>query len=586
MEGLLGLSNEKSNQIIELGFQPIEVAVDQCYANIIAGKKGERQVFPTKWNKFNKLLLGGLQPGKMYVIAGRPGCLSGNTKIWVSRKTCSSGRWYSLKTIYEKYNDLIKKDKWNLNKPTRINSYYYDNDETALNLVEGVIYSGKKITYTLKTESGNCIRATKDHKFLINKNDKFKPLSELKVGDYIFSRYKENPIGRSKKPSRKEICMKLPYYPGLKTKSVNGYTYHRVYEHRAVYDANLNSISLEKFIEQVSKNPNHNLIFSDKNMIIHHIDENPFNNSIDNLQLMTKLEHDTHHASRKAFGAYQIKEDKIISINEYGEEDTYDIQMKDPYNNFIAEGIVVHNSGKSAFSNKMLFDILDHPKNQGRVIVLYWSFEMPAYQQLLRIGSSKVGRNVSEILSVENEFQDVDFKQFVEKMNLYKKYPIYFNNHARDVTYVSKITKRVASLNPDKTIINLFDHSRLFKKEKQESELQMLTDLSHTCVELQQATSCITILLSQLNRNIESNDRAANLYQPMLSDIFGSDSLSNDATAVMIINRPYDMYNITQSYCNQNPRGLLALHFEKNREAELGMLPFNCDMSTFTIEER
>ena len=316
MEGLLGLSNDKSNQIIELGFQPIEVAVDQCYANIIAGKKGERQVFPTKWNKFNKLLLGGLQPGKMYVIAGRPG------------------------------------------------------------------------------------------------------------------------------------------------------------------------------------------------------------------------------------------------------------------------------SGKSAFSNKMLFDILDHPKNQGRVIVLYWSFEMPAYQQLLRIGSSKVGRNVSEILSVETEFQDVDFKQFVEKMNLYKKYPIYFNNHARDVAYVSKMTKRVASLNPDKTIINLFDHSRLFKKEKQESELQMLTDLSHTCVELQQATSCITILLSQLNRNIESNDRAANLYQPMLSDIFGSDSLSNDATAVMIINRPYDMYNITQSYCNQNPRGLLALHFEKNREAELGMLPFNCDMSTFRIEER
>ena len=189
MEGLLGLSNDKSNQIIELGFQPIEVAVDQCYANIIAGKKGERQVFPTKWNKFNKLLLGGLQPGKMYVIAGRPG------------------------------------------------------------------------------------------------------------------------------------------------------------------------------------------------------------------------------------------------------------------------------SGKSAFSNKMLFDILDHPKNQGRVIVLYWSFEMPAYQQLLRIGSSKVGRNVSEILSVETEFQDVDFKQFVEKMNLYKKYPIYFNNHARDVAYVSKITKRVASLNPDKTIINLFDHS-------------------------------------------------------------------------------------------------------------------------------
>lgn len=316
MEESLELSKEQSDQIIALGFQPISKAVDQCYANIIAGKKGERFVFPTKWKKLNGLLLGGLQPGKMYVIAGRPG------------------------------------------------------------------------------------------------------------------------------------------------------------------------------------------------------------------------------------------------------------------------------SGKSAFSNKMLFDILDHPKNQGRLIILYWSFEMPGYQQLMRIGSSNVGKKMSELLSVDNEFQDCHFEEFIKVMNPYKKYPIYFNNNARDINYVNKITKRVASLNPDKIIINLFDHSRLFKKSKEQSELQMLTELSHTCIELQQETKCITILLSQLNRNIESNERAANLYQPMLSDLFGSDSIGHDAHVVMIINRPYDMYNITVPYCNQNPKGLLAIHLEKNRDGELGMLPFDCNMSTFTISER
>ena len=54
----------------------------------------------------------------------------------------------------------------------------------------------------------------------------------------------------------------------------------------------------------------------------------------------------------------------------------------------------------------------------------------------------------------------------------------------------------------------------------------------------------------------------------------------------MIINRPGDMYNISVPYLGQDPKGLLALHIEKNRDGELGMLPFDCDMSTFTIKER
>jgi replicative DNA helicase len=62
--------------------------------------------------------------------------------------------------------------------------------------------------------------------------------------------------------------------------------------------------------------------------------------------------------------------------------------------------------------------------------------------------------------------------------------------------------------------------------------------------------------------------------------------LSQDAETVMIINRPYDMYNIDLPYLKQDPKGLLALHIEKNRSGELGMLPFDADMATFTIKER
>ena len=39
-----------------------------------------------------------------------------------------------------------------------------------------------------------------------------------------------------------------------------------------------------------------------------------------------------------------ITKDKIVSINYIGIEDTYDLEMNDPYHNYIANGFVVHNS--------------------------------------------------------------------------------------------------------------------------------------------------------------------------------------------------------------------------------------------------
>jgi len=95
--------------------------------------------------------------------------------------------------------------------------------------------------------------------------------------------------------------------------------------------------------------------------------------------------------------------------------------------------------GKSAFSNKMLFDILDHTKNQGRCIVLYWSFEMPGYQQLMRIGSAKSGRTMADLLSVHRELEDVSFEEYIKIMNPYKKYPIFFYNHSQSIANISKV---------------------------------------------------------------------------------------------------------------------------------------------------
>ena len=103
---------------------------------------------------------------------------------------------------------------------------------------------------------------------------------------------------------------------------------------------------------------------------------------------------------------------------------------------------------------------------------------------------------------------------------------------------------------------------------------------------MQSKMGTVIILLSQLNRNIEQEHRAKNQYQPLLTDLFGGDSIGQDAHVVMILNRPNALYGVTSTYCDEDPIGLLACHVEKNRDGMLGMIPYDAEMSTFTINER
>ncbi len=240
--------------------------------------------------------------------------------------------------------------------------------------------------------------------------------------------------------------------------------------------------------------------------------------------------------------------------------------------------------GKSAFSNQLIFDILDTNAHKN-VVVLYWSFEMPGYQQILRAGSKDTKMQTFELLSVENKLSDEKFKAYEGMVQKYKNYPIFFCSIPQDMEKVKKINEDVFIRYPGTTVINLIDHSRLVKGNA-DTELQRLNVLSKACMWMQARMTCITILLSQLNRNIEQEFRAKQQYQPLLTDLFGGDSIGQDAHVVMMLQRPNDLYGITDKYCGEDPVGLMAVHVEKNRDGLLGMIPFETDLSTFTINER
>ena len=240
--------------------------------------------------------------------------------------------------------------------------------------------------------------------------------------------------------------------------------------------------------------------------------------------------------------------------------------------------------GKSAFSNQMIFDLLDNNKDK-QLTVLYWSFEMPGYQQILRAGAKGANKQVSELLSVKETLQKAEYEKYRDEVIKYNEYPIYFNNIPRNIEFIKKANIDVTNKHPDTTIINVFDHSRLILSNK-DQELQKLNEVSKGCMWLQAKIGCINILLSQLNRNIEQEHRAKAQYQPLLTDLFGGDSIGQDAHVVLMLQRPNDLYGITDSYCGESPIKLLACHVEKNRDGLLGMIPYEAEMSTFTINER
>ena len=579
------LSEDSGNK----GFQSMKDTVEEAKDYVKASRSGDRIVFRTKFPRLNRQLMGGLQPGKMYVIAGRPGCLSGDTMIWVARKSTKegsksnvSGRWYRLDCLYEQFNGLSTRNKWDLSIPTKINSYKYDDDLTGLNDVEDVMYSGEKEVFDVLLESGERIKATKDHRFLVGKNDKFKKLEDLNVGDDVFVRKKLKPKGRSKRVKRKVIIRKMPFYPSAREKKQGKYTYHRISEHRAIYDASINNLSLEDFIFQVSNVENNNLIFSDMKMDIHHVDGNATNNSLDNLALLTKDEHNKIHSDRARLGLNSISKSSIVSVTSAGIEKTYDISMKAPYHNFIANNFIVHNSGKSQFSNQLLFDIMDCAKEDGKKLaVIYWSFEMPGYQQLLRIASGDCGVGVYDLISDKSS---ITYQEYVDTIEKYRDYNIGFQNIPDTITRFKSVTTQFCKNNPDYTLINIVDHTRLFKGNSND-ENQRLADVANGCMEAQAEHKSITIVLSQLNKNIEAPERKKDMFKPQLTDIFGSDSLSQNTHVAMMLNRPHDMYGITDPYCGENPENKMFVHITKNREGSLGIISYRTHYPSFKITE-
>lgn len=167
------------------------------------GRSGKNRGIPMGFDRLNHYI--GLRKKMYFLIGGLTGCLSGDTIINIRRrKTQKSSRNYTLKELYYKFNgldkprnigDKINGHKWDQSIPTKCISYKPDLKIIGYNDIVNVFESGIKEVFLLQTKSGKSIKATKDHRFLID-NNIYKHLSELKKGNNIYIRSNKIPKGK------------------------------------------------------------------------------------------------------------------------------------------------------------------------------------------------------------------------------------------------------------------------------------------------------------------------------------------------------------------------------------------------------
>lgn len=299
----------------------------------------------TGWEVLDKHT-GGLPTIGITIVGGSPGCLSGDTVININR----AGKGFSIRIddLVMKLNGKRKDNKkyvgWDLSIPTCVAQNV--DGVVRKGILKSAWYSGMKMTYVVATPFRS-IRATEIHPFLTKRG--WVQLKDLQIGDEVCRNHgKEKPFEWYKKKSNYYTKM-TKYHPYQLKHKRNGFD---VSLHRLVYEAYLNSLSTDEFIyilnndEQRAKT----LIYLPREIVVHHKDLNTKNNSLNNLNAMTTQEHHKIHAEYTTQNVLDhIGYEPIIRIEPYKVEPTYDIEMVD-IPNYLANGFVVHNSGKTAFA--------------------------------------------------------------------------------------------------------------------------------------------------------------------------------------------------------------------------------------------
>lgn len=287
-----------------------------------------------------------------------------------------------------------------------------------------VVYSGEKECVELLLESGKKISLTPDHEILTLTG--WVQAGDLTVGSVVITN--GTPVCKdcgstervSSNPKHKHfgLCRKCMLHKrntrirdGMyETVGEDGYVY--LHGKEAKNHPNHRTDGLPKHRYVMSCVLGRPLLPTEH---VHHKDGNPKNNDPSNLEVLTPTDHCKRHVESsiknlqkdfiKKNGTEVVvvpREDSVVSVTPVGIKKTYDIKMTAPFHNFVANGIVVHNCGKTFTIQTILNHLVERNDIKKYVVLSPPEGVINLAYEFLRFNTFGLTREQIYICSTEN----------------------------------------------------------------------------------------------------------------------------------------------------------------------------------------
>lgn len=242
-------------------------------------------------------------------------------------------------------------------------------------------------------------------------------------------------------------------------------------------------------------------------------------------------------------------------------------------------------------------------RNQGEDIrVLEFSFEMMARTSAIREFSGVIGKSYKQLCSAENKLDEQTLQSCYTYAQSRVVSPIDIVEEACEVSQFGDIIEKYMDTHSimecnegkskriyKKTLITL-DHTMLVRKAAFEKGTDTLYALGEKITSLKRKYPIAFIILSQLNRNIDSPERNEDgKYSNYIneSDVFGADAMNQHTDLLVGLNRPAKQkirYYGPDRYIIDDET-ILAMHFLKCRNGDTRMSFFKAEFDKMRILE-
>ncbi len=304
-------------------------------------------------------------------------CLSGNTKVRFGYSSLSQEQKFYEETIeklanlwhYGSKNKQTSKDAKYMQESISSRTIFTLDTKTnqiVSSKITNIYINGERETYTIKTVSGKEIRATLEHQFWTNQGwkrlkdfDGSTQLCEVQLaGNKITPKEIKNSSlgflgsdifqGETREPSR--LLSNLKIKKLSKSKNYLFTSLSHGIESDKVSQVNPHRLVMENF----------KLLEELEQLEVKHFNENSFDNRLENFPWGSSKGNKIDNISNNSFSDNCGVFVEIESIERFGKEITYDLEVEHPEHNFIANGLVVHNS----------FDVQSYRFCSGKVIAV------------------------------------------------------------------------------------------------------------------------------------------------------------------------------------------------------------------------